>query len=360
MNIQWDVLQSRFAELEQKLLLSALDHMQRQEIQREYSYLKNLLDKHKHIATIEKELKELRVQMEASHDSSLHELYAHEIIDFERKLKDSTNELEEFLYPPDPLDDNSVFLEVRAGTGGQEAALFAADLLKMYTNYALAKGWTSSLVDSSSTDLGGIREAILHIQGKKVFGHLKYESGVHRVQRVPQTETSGRIHTSTATVAVLPEGQEVDIAINPADLRIDTYRASGAGGQHVNKTDSAVRITHIPTGIVVACQDERSQHKNRAKAMKIVQARLLASQKEKHEAEQSQKRKEMVGGAMRSEKVRTYNYPQNRITDHQVDVTLKRLDMVMEGDLDEIIDALIVYGRQERKKEHDFRISIKQ
>jgi peptide chain release factor 1 len=184
----------------------------------------------------------------------------------------------------------------------------------------------------------------------KQFGHLKYEAGVHRVQRVPQTETSGRIHTSTATVAVLPEGQEVDIAINPADLRIDTYRAGGAGGQHVNKTDSAVRITHIPTGIVVACQDERSQHKNRAKAMKIIQARLLAAQKEKHEAELSQKRKEMVGTGMRSEKVRTYNFPQNRVTDHQVDITLKKLDMVMEGDLDEIIDALMVHGRQERKK----------
>lgn len=350
MNIQWDALHARYDELSQKILQFDLDHQQRQEIQREYSYLKNLLEKHNQREVVERELKELKEQLSLSTDASLNELYTQEIVEFEQKLKQATNELEEFLYPADPLDDNSVFLEIRAGTGGQEAALFASDLLKMYTNYALAKGWEASLVDSSSTDLGGIREAILHIQGKKVFGHLKYESGVHRVQRVPQTETSGRIHTSTATIAVLPEGQEVDIAINPSDLRVDTYRASGAGGQHVNKTDSAVRITHIPTGIVVACQDERSQHKNRAKAMKILQARMLAAQKEKHEAEQSQKRKEMVGSGMRSEKVRTYNFPQNRVTDHQVEVTLKKLDMVMEGDLDEIIDELVVYGRQERKK----------
>lgn len=351
MSIQWDQLKERYGQLEQKLLQSALEVMQRQEIQREHSYLKNLLEKHNAIESAEHELHELKEQQANATDSALVELYADEVLAVEQKLKMYQDELDEILYPPDPLDDTSVFLEIRAGTGGQEAALFAGDLLKMYSNYALSKGWEVSLVDSSSTDLGGIREAILHIQGRKVYAHFKYESGVHRVQRVPQTETSGRIHTSTATVAVLPEGQEVDIAINPSDLRIDTYRASGAGGQHVNKTDSAVRITHIPSGIVVACQDERSQHKNRAKAMKIIQARLLAAQKEKHDAEQSQKRKEMVGGGTRSEKVRTYNYPQNRITDHQIDLTLKRLDMVMEGDLDEIIDALIIYGRQERKKQ---------
>ncbi|MHB1572134.1 MAG: peptide chain release factor 1 [Solirubrobacteraceae bacterium] len=351
MVIQWDQLKERFNELEGKLLQPSLDTLQRQDIQKEHSYLKNLLDRHEALESANRELAELKEQSAQAHDPALAELYAEEIGIIEQKVKNLQEELDEILYPPDPLDDTSVFLEVRAGTGGQEAALFAGDLLKMYTNYALKKGWEVSLVDSSSTDLGGIREAILHIQGKKVYAHLKYESGVHRVQRVPQTETAGRIHTSTATVAVLPEGQEVDVALNPADLRIDTYRASGAGGQHVNKTDSAVRITHIPSGLVVACQDERSQHKNRAKAMKIIQARLVAAQKDKLEAEQSQKRKEMVGGAMRSEKVRTYNYPQNRITDHQIDMTLKKLDMVMEGNLDEIVDELMLRGRQERKKQ---------
>ena len=359
MVIQWEALQARYDELGQKFLQPALDNIQRQEIQREHSYLKNLLDKYNQIQSTEKAIKELREQLALSTDASLTELYDLEIAEFEEALKKATNELEDFLYPADPLDDSSVFLEIRAGAGGQEAALFASDLLKMYTNYALAKGWHASLVDTSSTDLGGIREAILHIEGKKVYGHLKYEAGVHRVQRVPQTETAGRIHTSTATVAVLPEGQDVDIAINPSDLRVDTYRASGAGGQHVNKTDSAVRITHIPTGIVVACQEERSQHKNRAKAMKVLQARMIAAQKEKHDAEQSLKRKEMVGTAMRSEKVRTYNYPQNRITDHQVEVTLKKLDMVMEGDLDEIIDALVIYGRQMRKKNTVLSTTVK-
>ncbi len=351
MNIQWDSVEARINELEKKMVQPNLDTMQRQEVQKEHSVLKNLLEKHTSIVVLQKELTDLKAQLGAHTDPSLIELYTAEITDIEERLIKASNELEELLYPQDPLDNSSVFLEIRAGTGGQEAALFAADMLKMYTNYGLSKGWQVSLVDSSSTDLGGIREGILHIQGKNVYGHLKYEAGVHRVQRVPKTETSGRIHTSTATVAVLPEGEEVDIAINPADLRIDTYRAGGAGGQHVNKTDSAIRITHIPSGIVVACQDERSQHKNRAKAMKILQARLIAAQQEKHEAELSQKRKEMVGAGMRSEKVRTYNYPQNRITDHQVDVTLKKLDMVMEGDLDEIITALIVHGRQARKKD---------
>lgn len=243
------------------------------------------------------------------------------------------------------------FLEIRAGTGGQEAALFAGDLLRMYTLYAAKKGWKTAIVNESSTDLGGYREVVIEIKGKRVYGHLKHESGVHRVQRVPATETQGRVHTSTATVAVLPEVEDVEVNINPNDLRIDVYRASGAGGQHVNTTDSAVRITHIPTGVVVACQDERSQHKNKAKALKVLQSRIFASIQEKQEAEQSQKRKEMVGSATRSEKVRTYNYPQNRITDHQVDVTLKNLDVVMEGDLEPIIEALMQRDDAERRKQ---------
>jgi peptide chain release factor 1 len=243
-----------------------------------------------------------------------------------------------------------VFLEIRSGTGGQEAALFAADLLRMYTAYALAHGWKTSLVSASPTDLGGYREIVLEIKGKGLYGRLKYESGVHRVQRVPETETGGRVHTSTATVAVLPEAKEVDVQINQSDLRIDTYRASGAGGQHVNTTDSAIRITHIPTGVVVACQDERSQHKNRTQAMKILQSRILSAEQEKQDQEESRMRKEQVGGAKRSEKVRTYNFPQNRVTDHQVSVTLKKLDQVMQGQLDEIIEALQDKEREERRK----------
>ncbi len=253
------------------------------------------------------------------------------------------------MFPPDEHDNRSVFLEIRAGAGGKEAALFVADLLKMYTNYAQRKHWRAVVDSSSDTDLGGFKEVVLHIDGKDVYGHLKRESGVHRVQRVPETEGSGRVHTSTVTVAVLPEAKEVDVQINPSDLRIDVYRSSGAGGQHVNTTDSAVRITHIPTGVVVACQDERSQHKNKAKAMKTLQSRILAAHIEKEEAKMSKDRKEQVGSGMRAEKVRTYNYPQNRVSDHQVDVTLKKLDQVMLGDLDEIIQALRDQERQSRR-----------
>ncbi len=256
------------------------------------------------------------------------------------------------LFPPDERDDRSVFLEIRAGAGGQEAALFAADLMRMYMMYALEKGWKTSVVSESSTDLGGYREVVLHIEGPGVFGHLKFESGVHRVQRVPKTETQGRIHTSTVTVAVLPEAEEVEMTINPADLRIDVFRAGGAGGQHVNKTESAVRITHIPTGVVVSCQDDRSQHKNKATAMKVLKSRLLQQQREKNEAEASKQRKEQVGTGERAEKVRTYNFPQNRVTDHQVDVTLKKLDRVLEGDMDEIIQPLREKERNNRRKGH--------
>jgi peptide chain release factor 1 len=220
----------------------------------------------------------------------------------------------------------------------------------MYMLYSPKKNWRTSIASESPTDLGGFRDIVLHIDGKNVFGHLKQESGVHRVQRVPSTETQGRIHTSTATIAVFPEADEVEFTVNPSDLRIDVYRASGAGGQHVNTTDSAVRITHIPTGVVVACQDERSQHKNKAKALKELQSRLYSSHKEKQDAEMAAQRKEQVGSATRSEKVRTYNYPQNRVTDHQAEVTLNKLDIIMEGNLDDIIEPLMKKDLEERRK----------
>lgn len=350
MAISWDQLEQRHKDITEQLLSSTLESNKRNTLQKELSRLTQLLDIHTEITVLQKQLHDAQQQIQENKDQELASLFEEEIIHLNNQIKLKNQELEDILFPADPLDDRSVYLEIRAGTGGQEAALFASDLMTMYTNYALTKHWKVSVESASDTDLGGFREIVLHIKGKGVYGHLKQESGVHRVQRVPATETQGRIHTSTATVAVLPEADEVDVTINPADLRIDVYRASGAGGQHVNTTDSAVRVTHIPSGVVVACQDERSQHKNKAKALKILQSRILAHQLEKVHQEQSKQRKEQVGTGMRSEKVRTYNFPQNRVTDHQVEVTLNKLDRVIEGDLDEIIQALRQKDREERRK----------
>ena len=349
MIIEWDQLQKRHDELVDQLGSPTVDATKRHELQKELARLTQLLTKHKAIEALERSIQDAQEQAKTVTDSELADLFTQEISTLQHTLQQAKQELEDVMFPPSEHDDRSVFLEIRAGAGGKEASLFAADLLKMYTNYALKKGWKAAVESSSSTDLGGLREVILHIKGKLVYGCLKQESGVHRVQRVPETETSGRIHTSTATVAVLPEADEVDVTINPADLRIDVYRSGGAGGQHVNTTDSAVRITHIPTGVVVACQDERSQHKNKAKAMKLLQSRILAAQLERHHEELSKQRKAQVGTGMRSEKVRTYNFPQNRVTDHQVDITLNKLDMVIEGDMDDIIQALCAKDRQERR-----------
>jgi peptide chain release factor 1 len=348
--IQWDVLEKRQEELSALLADYSLDREKRQSSQKELNHLKELLAHHKEIEELQRELAQVKEQIAKTAEAEMVELFQEEAVELEQRIADRKQELDLVLAPPSEHDDRSVYLEIRAGTGGQEAALFAGDLLKMYTNYALKRGWRVSIESSSETDLGGFKEIVAHIKGHDVYGHLKRESGVHRVQRVPATETAGRVHTSTATVAVLPEAKDVDVSIDPSDLRIDVFRASGAGGQHVNTTDSAVRITHIPTGVVVSCQDERSQHKNKAKAMKILQSRILAAQEEKQMQEMSQQRKELVGTGMRAEKVRTYNYPQNRVTDHQVDLTLKKLDHVMEGDLDEILDALRGEEREERKK----------
>jgi peptide chain release factor 1 len=262
-----------------------------------------------------------------------------------RTLEDATAAdeaaLQRLLMPPDPLDDRNVFLEVRAAAGGDEAAIFAGDLHRMYTRYSERRGWTVEVVAESRGEHGGYREIISRIAGKGVYARLKFESGTHRVQRVPATESQGRIHTSTCTVAVLPEIAEVEsVELNPAELRVDTYRSSGAGGQHVNKTDSAVRITHLPTGIVVECQDERSQHKNRARAMALLRARLLAAERERATTEQAQKRRLQVGSGDRSERIRTYNFPQGRMTDHRIELTLYRLDSIVDGDLDEVIETL--------------------
>jgi peptide chain release factor 1 len=249
--------------------------------------------------------------------------------------------LQILLLPRDPNDERNIFLEVRAGTGGAEAALFAGDLYRMYGRYAELKGWKTETVSESEGELGGYKEVVLRISGQDVYSRLKFEAGTHRVQRVPETEAQGRIHTSACTVAILPEVEDVEADINPADLRIDTYRASGAGGQHVNRTESAIRITHIPTGIVVECQDERSQHKNRARAMSLLHSRILSAQQEKQTAEIAASRKLQVGSGDRSERIRTYNFPQGRLTDHRINLTLYRLEAIMEGDLDPVIEPLI-------------------
>lgn len=350
MAIAWDSLQKRYDELSLLLSNPDLESNKRTQFQKEFSNLSSVLSKHREITDVEKKIAQAQKDSDATTDSELAQMFADEILELQQQLKMHQQELDDILFPADERNDRSVYLEIRAGAGGQEAALFVADLQKMYTLYAQKMHWRVSVESFSTTDLGGYREIVLHIQGKGVYGHLRYESGVHRVQRVPATETQGRVHTSTVTVAVLPEAEEVDVTINPADLRIDVYRSSGAGGQHVNTTDSAVRVTHIPTGVAVACQEERSQHKNKAKAMKLLQSRLLAAQMEKAEAQMRKQRKEQVGTGERAEKVRTYNFPQNRVTDHQVDVTLKKLDMVMEGNMDEIIDALMEKSREERKK----------
>jgi len=343
-------LQTRYNDLTSELA-AVTDNTQRIVLQKELARLLRIIDAHKDLNRLETVISETKDQLKRSlEDPEMAELFKVELHDLELKKLEKERAIEDLMIPSDEHDERSVFIEIRAGAGGQEAALFAADLLRMYTNYALKKGWRTTVVDESFTDLGGIRDVTLHVQGEGAYGHLKFEAGVHRVQRVPKTETAGRVHTSTATVAVLPEAEEVDVSVNPSDLRIDVFRASGAGGQHVNTTDSAVRITHIPTGVVVSCQDERSQHKNKAKALKVLQSRLLAFEKERHASEIGKQRKDQVGRGMRAEKARTYNFPQNRVTDHNADITLKKLDYVIEGDLDEIIEALRALDREERRK----------
>jgi len=347
--INWPAIKSEYDSLVARLSASGLDQKQRAELQRKCSHLSGLLALYTEIERGEKELADVDALI-AQEDGEMKELFTGERQELINKLADLNRKAENLLFPPDPMDEKSVFLEIRAGAGGLEAALFAYDLFKMYSMFAVAKGWEMSIVDSHATDIGGYKEIIAHVCGRNVYKFLKFESGVHRVQRVPSTETQGRIHTSTVTVAVMPEMEEVDININPADLRIDTYRAGGAGGQHVNKTDSAVRITHIPTGIVVQCQDERSQIKNRAKAMKILMSRMHEAERERIDKERSEQRKQQVGTGDRAEKIRTYNFPQNRVTDHRVEVTLKKLDRVMEGDLEDILVPLQEWEAVERKK----------
>ena len=310
------------------------------ELSMEFARLQPLADGFGDYRRLEEQLLAAR-ELLGEADTSLRELAGEEVPRLEAALEERQRELQRLLLPRDPRDERGIYLEIRAGTGGDEAAIFAGDLLRMYSRYAEARGWRVETLSESPGEHGGFREVICRVAGRGVFSRLKFESGTHRVQRVPATEAQGRIHTSACTVAILPELDEIErVEINPAELRIDTYRSSGAGGQHVNKTDSAVRITHLPTGLVVECQDERSQHKNRARALALLQARLLAAEQDRQASAQAASRKLQVGSGDRSERIRTYNFPQGRVTDHRINLTLYRLEAVLQGDLDELLDAL--------------------
>jgi peptide chain release factor 1 len=316
------------------------DQARFRDLSREYAELEAVVACYEQYARVKADLEEARQMLEDA-DPDLREMAREELDQGGERLATLEGELQTLLLPRDPRDSHNVFLEIRAGTGGDEAAIFSGDLFRMYSRYAERRGWKMEVLSERPGEHGGYKEIITRVEGRDVYANLKFESGAHRVQRVPETESQGRIHTSACTVAVMPEAEEVDeVEINKADLRIDTFRASGAGGQHVNKTDSAVRITHLPTGIVVECQDERSQHKNRARAMSLLQARLLTSAQDKQAEEQAQERRNLVGTGDRSDRIRTYNFPQGRLTDHRINLTLYKLAEVMEGDLDAVVGPL--------------------
>ena len=335
----------RFQELNQKLSEPDViaDRALWQSLAKEHATLSEIMEKYAEYSAVLKGIEDAE-ELIALNDPEMKELALIELEELKPKRESLEKELKELLAPRDPDDDKNVVLEIRAGTGGEEAALFGADLLRMYIKYAERKGWSFEITSISETEINGIKEAVCLVSGKEVFRHMKYESGAHRVQRVPVTESGGRIHTSAATVAVLPEAEDIDITINPEDLLIETHRSSGAGGQHVNKTESAVHMVHLPTGIEVDCQDERSQIKNREKAMKVLKSRVYDHYKSIADKEYSGMRKNQVGSGDRSERIRTYNFPQGRVTDHRIGMTLYKLDSFMEGDMDEMVSALILAG----------------
>jgi peptide chain release factor 1 len=335
-------MSDRFEEVGRMLASAEVSGASQQfrDLSMEYARLQPLAERLAHYHELERELAAAR-ELSGDADAGMRELGSEEVARLERSIGAEEEELRRLLLPKDPRDDKNIFLEVRAGTGGDEAAIFAGDLYRMYARYAESKGLSAEVLSESPGEHGGYKEIISRIAGRGAFSLLKFESGTHRVQRVPATEAQGRIHTSACTIAILPELDEVEeIDINPADLRIDTYRSSGAGGQHVNKTDSAVRITHLPSGIVVECQDERSQHKNRSRAMALLKARLLAAEQEKQQSAQAHSRRLQVGSGDRSERIRTYNFPQGRVTDHRINLTLYKLAQIMDGALDDLIVPL--------------------
>ena len=329
-------------ELDAKLASEAVlsDMKQYKALMQERSHLAPVIEKMEEIIKLEEEIEGSKEMIKSESDPELVEMAKEEIAELEEKHAKAEKECRMLLIPPDPLEGKNIIMEIRAGTGGEEAALFAADIFRMYTRYAEKMHWKMEIMNLNETGIGGYKEIVVSISGKDVYGSLRFESGVHRVQRVPETESGGRIHTSAVTVAVLPEAEETDIEIKQEDLRIDVMRAGGPGGQCVNTTDSAVRITHIPSGIVVICQDEKSQIKNRAKAMRVLRSRLYEAEESRKRQERADARKNMVGSGDRSERIRTYNFPQNRLTDHRINLTLYKLDLIMEGELGEVIDAL--------------------
>ncbi len=317
-------------------------------IAQEHATLERIAEVGAQVAKLDEELRQARELSESTEDDDLAELARSEIESLEPTIADLEAEARDLLTPKDPLDDRQAVIEIRAGTGGDEAGLFASDLFRMYTRFAEGNGWKTEILSRSEGTLGGLKEIIFTVKGKDAYGTLRYESGVHRVQRVPETESQGRIHTSAASVAVLPEAEDVDVEINPEDLKIDVYRSSGPGGQSVNTTDSAVRVTHTPTGLVVTCQDEKSQHKNKARAMKVLRSRLLDMMIAEQESERARERRLQIGTGDRSAKIRTYNYPQGRVTDHRISLTLYRLQEILGGDLQEILHELRLARRAER------------
>ena len=316
---------------------------------KEHAHLRQVVEVYQRYRDVESEIEESKLLLRDD-DPQMREFAKEELRSLEESLTSLHEDLQRLLLPRDELDDKDIYLEIRAGTGGEEAALFAADLLRMYIRFAERRGWKVEMVSSNDTDKGGYREVIASITGDGVYADLKYEAGTHRVQRVPDTESQGRIHTSAVTVAVLPEAEDVEVNIVDSEIRIDTFRASGAGGQHVNRTDSAIRITHLPTGLVVSCQDEKSQHKNKAKALKVLRSRLFEQQRMAADAERAAERRDQVGSGDRSERIRTYNFPQNRLTDHRIQLTLYKLDTVMEGALQEVVEPIRSHFQAEALK----------
>jgi peptide chain release factor 1 len=346
-------IKARFDEVTRLLSDPAViqDQGRYRKLTKEHSDLSPIVAEFDRYTKLERELESQQaILADSKEDPEIKEMAHQEIPGLRKAFEQSGQVLKELLLPKDPLDDSDIVLEIRAGTGGEEAALFAADLYRMYTRYAEERGWKVEQLSASPADAGGFKEVIAAIEGGEVYKRLKFESGVHRVQRVPQTETQGRIHTSAATVAVMPEADEIEVNIQPQDVRTDVFRSSGPGGQSVNTTDSAVRVTHIPTGIVVSCQDEKSQHKNKSKAMKILRARLFERMLDEQQQAEAAKRKSMVGTGDRSERIRTYNFPQSRMTDHRIGLTSHRLTHIMEGELDEIVEALLTHDQTEKLK----------
>ena len=327
------------------------DKAQFRKLSQEHSSLQEIVDSYNQLLEFQKELKSNQELADSTNeDPEIREMARHEILIFKQKLEEKEKKIQLLLLPKDPNDSRNIIVEIRAGTGGDEAALFARDLFQMYAHFAESRNWRLKLLNESKNDLGGFKEITFAIEGRDVFSHLKFEGGVHRVQRIPKTETQGRIHTSAATVAILPEAEDVEVEINPKDLRIDVYRSSGPGGQSVNTTDSAVRITHIPSGMVVICQNEKSQLKNKSEAMKVLRARLYEKEIEEQQSEVAEQRRGMVGSGDRSERIRTYNFPQGRLTDHRINLTLYKLEDVLLGKLEQVIEPLLSHHQAELLK----------